>query len=127
MQRSACHVKRSACHVQRSACDSKGLSVMHHNCNHDSCAMTSCCEHDETMQTMLMWCSCNANTNDIMPHHSYWHKWNVNAMTSCKWEHAKHDSHCISQQELHQLQREFSMGVNESPCSILHSLVHNKR
>ena len=26
----------------------------------------------------MMWCSCNMNTNDVMPPHSYVHKWNEN-------------------------------------------------
>ena len=60
----------------------EGLPVMHHDCNHDSCAiadmqcahdanmMMSCLHHANTKQTMMTWCSGNANTNDIMPHHS---------------------------------------------------------
>ena len=90
--RSACQSPWSVCHASRFACHVKSLSVTCHNCNPDSCMLQRChdlsmmmsstqCKHDENMmisclchphamQTMMMWCSSNTNTNDIMPPHS---------------------------------------------------------
>ena len=33
--------------------------------------MMSCLRHPHAMRTIMTWCSSNANTNDIMPPHSY--------------------------------------------------------
>ena len=41
--------------------------------------MMSCLHHPHVMQTMMMWCSFNVKTNDVMTPHSYMPQWNVNA------------------------------------------------
>ena len=41
--------------------------------------MMSCLHHPHAMQTMMTWCSYNANTNDVIPPHFYMDEWNMNA------------------------------------------------
>ena len=40
-------------------------------CKHDENMMMPCQRHSNVKQTMMMWCSWNANTNDVMPPDSY--------------------------------------------------------
>ena len=40
-------------------------------CEHDENMMMSCLCHPHVKQPMMMWCSCNMNTNDVMPPDSY--------------------------------------------------------
>ena len=41
--------------------------------------MISWLHHANVKQTMMMWCSGNANTDDIMPLIPTWNEWHVNA------------------------------------------------
>ena len=41
--------------------------------------MMSCLSHHPVMQTMMTWCSCKADTNDVMPPHSDVAQMNTNA------------------------------------------------
>ena len=49
----------------------QNMMTSHIQCEHDENMMMSCLHHANVKQTMMMWCSSNANTNDIMPPHSY--------------------------------------------------------
>ena len=40
--------------------------------------MMSCLHHPHVIQTMMMWCSYNANTNESCHLISTWHEWNAN-------------------------------------------------
>ena len=47
-------------------------------CKHDESMMMTCLHHPHAKCTMMMTCSCNVNTNDIMPPHSYVAQMEVN-------------------------------------------------
>ena len=40
-------------------------------CERDENTMMSCLCHPHAMQSMMTWCSYNANTNDVMPPRFY--------------------------------------------------------
>ena len=40
-------------------------------CERDENTMMSCLHHPHALRTIMMWCSYNANTNDVMAPHSY--------------------------------------------------------
>ena len=45
--------------------------MSHVQCKCDEIMMMSYLHHANAKQTMMMWCSSNVNTYDIMPPHSY--------------------------------------------------------
>ena len=44
--------------------------MSHMQCECDMNMMMSCLHHANVKQTIMMWCSSNVDTNDIMPPHS---------------------------------------------------------
>ena len=58
-------------HMQLQRCHDANVMISSMQCEHDENTMMSCLCHADVKQTMMMWCSCNVNTNDIMPPHSY--------------------------------------------------------
>ena len=47
------------------------MMMSHMQFEHDENMMMACLCHANVKQTMMMLCSGNANTNDVMPHHCY--------------------------------------------------------